>query len=166
MDSIKAPIDFVGMNYYSENPAVYDETAPFGAKSVASWQDTSDMGWYITPAGLLRQMRWMHEISGGLPLFITENGYANADIVSPDGRAHDKPRIEYLKKHFEVCAQAIREQINLKGYFVWSFMDNFEWTAGYTKRFGIVYVDYATQERIPKDSAYFFRDTIAGYCEW
>jgi beta-glucosidase len=154
------------MNYYSENPAVYDETSPFRAKTVKSWQDTSDTGWYVTPAGLLRQIRWMHEISRGLPLFVTENGYANADIVSPDGRVHDKPRIEYLKKHLAVCARALRENINLKGYFVWSFMDNFEWAMGYTKRFGIVYIDYATQERIPKDSAYFFRDTIAGYGEW
>jgi beta-glucosidase len=165
-DIMKAPIDFIGMNYYREDPVVYDETAPFLAKLVTSWQDTSDMGWYITPAGLLRQMRWMHEISKGLPLFVTENGYANVDLVSADGQIHDKPRIEYLKKHFEVCAQAIKENINLKGYFVWSFMDNFEWAVGYTKRFGIVYIDYSTQERIPKDSAYFFRDTIAGYCEW
>jgi len=166
LDIIQSPIDFVGMNYYREDPAVYDAASPFLAKTVESWQDTSDMGWYITPAGLMRQLHWMRELSAGLPLYITENGYANNDVVSGDGRVHDKPRIEYLQKHFEVCAQAIKEGINLKGYFAWSFMDNYEWAEGYTKRFGIVYVDYATQQRIPKDSAYFFRDVMAGYVEW
>ncbi|MBQ5365538.1 MAG: family 1 glycosylhydrolase, partial [Spirochaetales bacterium] len=76
---------------------------------------------------------------------------------------HDTQRIRYLADHLAICSQAVRNGIPLKGYFCWSFIDNYEWTHGYTKRFGIVYCDYDTQERIPKDSAYYLRDVMAGY---
>jgi beta-glucosidase len=99
-------------------------------------------------------------------MYITENGYAGDDRVDAEGRVHDRERIRYVRKHLELCRDLIKEGINLKGYYAWSFADNFEWAYGYTKRFGIVYVDYATQKRYPKDSAYFFRDVIAGYGEW
>jgi beta-glucosidase len=109
---------------------------------------------------------WVQEISGGLPLYITENGYARQDVVDQEGRVHDIERIKYIRKHLEVCADVIKRGVNLKGYYAWSFMDNFEWAQGYTKRFGIVHVDYTTQKRSPKDSAYFFRDVITGFGEW
>jgi beta-glucosidase len=101
-----------------------------------------------------------------LPIYITENGYARKDEVESDGRVHDRERIKYLKQHLAVCASLIKEGVNIKGYYAWSLLDNFEWIDGYTKRFGIVHVDYITQKRTPKDSAYFFRDAIAGYGEW
>jgi beta-glucosidase len=163
---IAEKIDFIGVNYYNEGAVVYDETAPFKYRGVPAWQDTSDMGWPIVPQGLKRQLTWIHEISGGLPLYITENGYARQDVVEKDGRVHDRERIRYVREHLEVCRDLIKEGIPLKGYYAWSFMDNFEWAHGYTKRFGIVHVDYVTQKRTPKDSAYFFRDTIAGYGDW
>ncbi|MDR2536212.1 MAG: beta-glucosidase [Treponema sp.] len=166
LETIAEPIDFIGVNYYTETAVGQDKKALFKYSGRPAWQDTTDMGWTIVPQGLERLLKWVHEASNGLPIYITENGYANKDTVDTDGRVHDRERIEYLKHHLEVCASLIKEGVNLKGYFAWSFLDNFEWAFGYTKRFGIVYVDYETQKRIVKDSAYFFRDIIAGYAEW
>jgi beta-glucosidase len=167
MEIIGQKIDFVGMNYYTETAVAWNDDAPRKYEGQPSWQTVSDMGWHDTPYGLLRQLRWVHEISGGkLPIYITENGYARQDALGPDGRVHDRERIAYLEKHLQMCEKAIQESINLKGYFAWSFLDNFEWAWGYARRFGIVFCDYATLKRYPKDSAYFFRDVIAGYGEW
>ncbi|MDR0474481.1 MAG: beta-glucosidase [Treponema sp.] len=172
METIAQPIDFVGVNYYTENPVAADKKALFKYSGKSSWQDVSDMGWFQVPGGLERQLKWIAEISkgafgkGSLPIYITENGYARKDEIEPDGRVHDHERIEYLKQHLAVCAELINAGVNIKGYFAWSFLDNFEWAFGYTKRFGIVHVDFFTQKRTPKDSAYFFRDVIAGYGEW
>jgi beta-glucosidase len=166
LEIIAGKIDFIGVNYYNEGAVGYDETAPFKYGGRPAWQECSDMGWPTVPQGLKRQLRWIGEVSGGLPLYITENGYARQDVVESDGRVHDRERIDYIRRHLEVCRDLIKEGLNLKGYYAWSFMDNFEWAYGYTKRFGIVHVDYATQKRTPKDSAYFFRDLMAGYGEW
>ncbi|MDR2404374.1 MAG: beta-glucosidase [Spirochaetaceae bacterium] len=166
LEIIAQPIDFIGVNYYNESPVAFDGKAPLTYSSKPSWQDTSEMGWPTVPQGLKRQLVWIQEVSGGIPMYITENGYAGDDKVDAEGRVHDRERIRYLRKHLELCGDLIKEGINLKGYYAWSFADNFEWAYGYTKRFGIVYVDYATQKRYPKDSAYFFRDVIAGYGEW
>jgi beta-glucosidase len=165
LETIAQKIDFIGVNYYSESPVAFEKKEPFKYGTKPSWQDTSDMGWPIVPEGLARQLRWLGSISGGLPLYITENGYARQDEVEKDGRVHDRERIAYLKQHLAVCSELIKAGVNLKGYYAWSFMDNFEWAWGYSKRFGIVHVDYITQKRTPKDSAYFFRDLIAGYGE-
>ncbi|MDR1029504.1 MAG: beta-glucosidase [Treponema sp.] len=159
-------IDFIGVNYYSESAVGQDKEAVFKYSGKPTWHDTTDMSWPIVPGGLERLLTWVHEVAPGIPMYITENGYARQDHIETDGRIHDRERIEYLKQHLEVCTALIKAGVNLKGYYAWSFLDNFEWAFGYTKRFGIVYVDYATQKRIPKDSAYFFRDVIAGYAEW
>ena len=172
LETIAQPIDFIGINYYFEHPVSADKKALFKCSVRPFWQDTTDIGWPIVPGGLERQLKWFAEISKGvfgkpgLPLFVTENGCACKDEVGPDGRIHDKERIEYLQQHLAVCADLIKAGLDIKGYYVWSLLDNFEWGHGYTKRFGIVHVDYRTLKRTPKDSAYFFRDTIAGYGEW
>jgi beta-glucosidase len=166
LDIIKEKIDFIGVNYYQESPVASDKKAQFKYSTKPFWQDRSEMGWALTPGGLERQLRWVSSISNGLPIYITENGYARKDEVEVDGRIHDRERIKYIKQHLAICADLIKEGINLKGYYTWSFLDNFEWVWGYTRRFGIVHVDYFTQKRTAKDSAYFFRDTIAGYGEW
>jgi beta-glucosidase len=130
------------------------------------------MGWPIVPGGFERQLHWIAEFSKGafgkteIPLYITENGCACEDTVSADGRVHDKERIEYLQQHLAVCADVIKKGIPLKGYYAWSLLDNFEWSFGYTRRFGIIYIDFKTLKRIIKDSAYFLRDTIAGFGDW
>jgi beta-glucosidase len=114
-------------------------------------------------------LRWITAEAPGIPLYITENGSAEVDKpeLLPDGslRVRDRARIDYLRSHFEVCSEAIREGIPLKGYYAWSLIDNFEWSFGYSKRFGIIYCDFQTLQRIPKDSYYFYRDVIAGYGE-
>ena len=165
MDIIAEPLDFIGINYYNEGAVVYDEKMPFKYRNVPVWQRTTDMKWPIVPYGLLRLLHYFDDETKGLPLYITENGCAAKDVVE-EGRVHDLLRCDYLNQHFAICKQAIDEGVKLKGYFVWSFLDNFEWAFGYSKRFGIVYVDYKTQERIVKDSAYMMRDVISGYCEF
>ena len=145
---------------------MYSETNPFRFSAAPDWHPVTDMGWPIIPDGLLRQLRWISCESGNMPLYITENGSAEKDELTADGRVHDAARIDYLRKHFKAAAEAISEGINLKGYYIWSFIDNFEWAKGYSKRFGIVYCDYATLERIPKDSAYFAKDVITGLSDW
>lgn len=166
MDLIAQRIDFYGVNYYNEYPVSWDGSSALKYRSEPTWQETQDMNWPIVPGGLRRQLLWLNELSGGLPVYITENGCACDDRVSSDHRVHDPQRIMYLTKHFSVCSDLIEKGLPLKGYFVWSFLDNYEWAWGYSKRFGITYVDYKTMERIPKDSAYFMRDLIAGFGEY
>jgi beta-glucosidase len=172
LEIIAQPIDFIGINYYFENAAGFDENAPFKYSMKPFWQDSTAMGWPIVPGGLERQLLWVADISKGafgkpeIPIYITENGCACDDKVAGDGRVHDRERIEYLKQHLAVCADLIKKGMPIKGYYHWSLLDNFEWAHGYTKRFGLAHIDYKTLKRTLKDSAYFFRDLIAGYGEW
>jgi len=172
METIAQPIDFIGVNFYSESPAAADENAPLKFSIKPFWQETTARGWPVTPGGLERQLEWLAEISKGafgkkeIPLYVTENGCYYDDVLTPDGRVHDIKRIEYFQKHLAACMNVIKKGVPLKGYYVWSLMDNFEWAYGYSNRFGIIHIDFKTQKRTPKDSAYFFRDMIAGYGEW
>jgi len=175
METIAQPIDFIGLNFYNDSPRSAggaDDNSPLKSIVKPSWQETTFMGWAITPSGLERLLFWIAEVSKGafgkteIPIYITENGCAYEDVVSADGRIRDKERIKYLQLHLAVCADAIKKGVPLKGYYVWSLLDNFEWAFGYTKRFGIIHVDFKTLKRTPKDSAYFLRDTIAGYGDY
>ena len=118
------------------------------------------MGWEIYPAGTRRYPPWIRSRYGDVPLYITENGAAFDDIPLPDGSVKDVERVKYIKEHLQAAGQALRAGVNLRGYFVWSLFDNFEWQHGYSKRFGIVRVDFPTQRRIPKASARFYSDVI------
>jgi beta-glucosidase len=118
------------------------------------------MGWSIDPTGLSDLLLALHQRYPGLPLAITENGAAFPDEVSADGKVHDTDRIEYLHAHLSAVLDAMAAGADVRGYFVWSLMDNFEWAYGYDRRFGIVRVDYETQERIWKESAYWYRDLV------
>lgn len=177
METIAQPIDFIGVNNYYEQAVAADENAPFKFSVKPFWQQTTEMGWPITPAGFGRQLEWVAEISRSvtfsdgssktnIPIYVTENGRACDDIVTSDGKVHDKDRVKFLQQYLAVAAKLIKKGIPLKGYFVWSLLDNFEWAHGYTKRFGIVHVDFKSMKRTPKDSAYFMRDTIAGFGEF
>lgn len=163
LEIIRAPIDFLGINYYtravmaraamSEDPARsymgITQTRPEGS-------EYTEMDWEVYPQGL---HDLLVRVNRDYPLdsyYITENGAAFADMVSPDGTVRDERRISYLEGHLEACARAISEDVPLKGYFLWSLMDNFEWALGYSKRFGIVYVDYPTQRRVLKNSARWY----------
>ncbi len=161
------PLDFIGLNYYFEHAVSLADKENGIPVQEPFWEEATDMGWPINSDGLLRQLRWINERSGGLPLYITENGCACDDLVVLDQtgqpRVHDSQRIAYIRTHLDVCRRAKAEGLPLKGFFMWSFIDNFEWSFGYSKRFGIVYCDYKSLKRIPKDSFYFYRDVIAGY---
>lgn len=165
MECIATPIDFLGINYYAEYAVAWDEESPLHYKTVPSWHRTTNQGWPIVPYGLNRILTYCREITGNLPVYITENGCASDDVLE-NGRVHDHNRCDYINEHLAACRRAIDEGINLKGYFAWSLLDNFEWAWGYSRRFGLVYVNYDTQARYPKDSAYMMRDIIQGYCEF
>lgn len=176
MELISQPIDFIGLNFYCEYPESVNGESPYKFGIKPSWQDTTIMGWPITPGGLGRLLEWTWEVSKGafgkeeIPIYITENGCACDDVVTQDAhnndRVHDKDRIKYLQQHLAVCADVIKKGVPLKGYYVWSLLDNFEWAFGYSRRFGIIHVDFKSLKRTIKDSGYFLRDVIAGYGEW
>jgi beta-glucosidase/6-phospho-beta-glucosidase/beta-galactosidase len=156
------PIDFLGVNYY--HPRTVRLTPGYDV----GWQvierpDSATftaMGWQIAPEMLTELLARLSRDHPGVPLLITENGAALEDEVSGDGRVHDPVRVDFLRRHFAAAHEAIAAGVDLRGYFVWSFMDNFEWAMGYRPRFGVVYVDYDTQRRIPKDSARLVRDVF------
>jgi beta-glucosidase len=119
------------------------------------------MEWEIFPQGLTELLLRLHRDYPLPPTYITENGGAFPDHLGSDGRVHDVDRTQYLKDHIAALAMAMRQGVPMAGYMVWSLMDNFEWASGYSKRFGIVHVDYATQARTLKDSALWWRDMLA-----
>ena len=158
---IGSPIDFLGINYYSRaRVRANGESGFFGLDGLPADAPLTDMGWEIVPDCLYDLLVRIKADYGDLPLYITENGAAFPDQVDATGAVADVERVEFLRGHFAAAHRAIESGVNLKGYYVWSFMDNFEWAFGYDKRFGIVYCDYATQKRIPKRSALWYRDLI------
>jgi beta-glucosidase len=161
---IRQPIDFLGVNYYTRNITRFDARAwPLRAAPVVQKRATrTETGWEVFPAGLTRVLTWVKERYGNPPVYVTENGAAFFDPPSLDGdRVADPLRVDYLRKHLTAVHAAIEAGADVRGYFVWSLLDNFEWSAGYSKRFGIVHVDFETQTRTPKDSAAFYSDVIA-----
>ena len=161
---IQQPIDFLGINYYTRNVTRFDPRAwPLRAAPVVQKRAThTETGWEVFAPGLTRVLTWVKERYGNPPVYVTENGAAFFDPPSLDGdRVADPLRIDYLRKHLAAVHAAIERGVDVRGYFVWSLLDNFEWSAGYSKRFGIVHVDFETQARTPKDSAGFYADVIA-----
>jgi len=172
MTSISAPIDFLGVNYYKSWVARATEVPPpqsrsatdLGAtKEVPPGRGVTSFGWGICPDGLRDLLLWLRDRYPNLPpSYITENGASFEDYVDPTGRVRDSERISFVADYLRSAADAIAAGVDLRGYFYWSFLDNFEWNAGYGKRFGLVWVDYPTGTRIPKDSYFWYRDLIAG----
>ncbi|HEU5140277.1 MAG TPA: GH1 family beta-glucosidase [Bacillales bacterium] len=159
-EAISEPIDFLGVNYYFHNIVEEDSDDPLlGSRSLPVEGKQTEMGWGIHPESLYKLLHRLKEEYTELPLYITENGAAFPDQIIK-GEIEDLDRIDYLKRHFDAAARFLHEGGNLKGYYVWSLLDNFEWAYGYEKRFGIVYVDYETLERIPKASAKWYKDLI------
>ena len=161
LDLIRRPLDFLGVNYYSRHVVA---AAPDGGRPLYTRPEGSeytDMGWEVIPEGLASVLQRVHHEYGPLPMYVTENGAAYADVVGHDGAVADLERAAYLEAHLDAVARAIAAGAPVRGYFVWSLLDNFEWALGYAKRFGIVYVDYPTLARIPKRSFAVYRDLIA-----
>jgi beta-glucosidase len=163
MKLIRQPIDFLGVNYYTRMVVEHDDTRlPLRANAVAQiGAPHTQMGWEVYPAALTEILMWIKQRYGDIPLYVTENGSAFADPPSAiDGRIADPLRAEYLDDHLKAVRGALKQGVNLRGYFAWSLLDNYEWSYGYTKRFGIVHVDYTTQERTIKDSGRFYSDVV------
>ncbi len=162
MSLIQQPIDFLGINYYSRGIVRNDPTAtPFLASPVKPDKvEYTEMGWEVFPEGLKICLLWVQKRYGDIPLYVTENGAAFADPPVDDGSIHDPRRMVYYRLHLQSALDALRKGVPLRGYFAWSLLDNFEWTAGYSKRFGLIGVDYITQTRTLKDSALFYRRVI------
>lgn len=151
------PLDFLGVNYYFR-AYVSTETPPRKPEGKLGF---TDMGWEIYPQGLSDLLITLHREYRLPPVYITENGMAVADQLV-HGKVDDRARIEYVRLHLDAVAAAMAQGVDVRGYFYWSLMDNFEWNSGYEKRFGLLYVDYASQQRTLKDSALWYRNFIAG----
>jgi beta-glucosidase len=181
LEVISRPIDFLGVNFYfpqivaaagrirEANAAGYgapppgnDLAADLGVVHVQRAEaKTTAMNWEVDPCGLTELLVGLHERYGPIPLYVTENGAAYSDYVGPDGCVHDANRIRYLDAHLRAAHEAMAAGADLRGYFLWTLMDNFEWAHGYQKRFGLIWVDYPTGARLPKDSFSWYRDVVA-----
>ncbi|MCA9903260.1 MAG: beta-glucosidase [Anaerolineae bacterium] len=162
MEQISVPTDFLGINYYSRH-VVAD--APGGRyteiMTIPQAGEHCAMGWEVYPDGLYAILKRVHADYAPRAIYVTENGAPYDDILTEDGQIHDAERTAYLQRHFAAAAHAHRDGVPVKGYFVWSLIDNFEWAFGYSLRFGMVYVDFATQQRIVKDSGKYMAQVAA-----
>lgn len=159
MKTICQPLDFYGVNIYSGQTVRANDTGGWENVSSVSGPPLTAMEWEVTPASLYWGPRLLHE-RYQLPVVITENGMAGLDWVHLDGKVHDPQRIDYLHRHLRELGRAIDDGVPCLGYMQWSIMDNFEWALGYKRRFGLIYVDYETGRRIPKDSYDWYRNVI------
>ena len=159
----RQPLDFVGINYYTRSVTRAAQTYPLDAEAVR--QDGAlytETGWEVFPQGLTDTLLWFKRTYGDIPVYITENGAAFPDAAKVEGDpVHDSLRVDYLRSHLLAVLDAIEQGVDVRGYMLWSLLDNLEWSLGYSKRFGIVHVDYDTLVRTPKDSALFYRQVAA-----
>jgi beta-glucosidase len=162
VEALRRPLDFIGINYYSRRVTRHDPQAPpvraSGVRQGRSVYTATD--WEVYPQGLTDALLWVRERYGPLPLYVTENGAAFYDPPRAADLVDDSLRVAYLRGHLQALGAALDQGADVRGYFVWSLLDNLEWSAGYAKRFGIVHVDYQTLDRTPKASARFYAEVI------
>jgi beta-glucosidase len=165
MEGLREPFDFLGINYYTrsverDDPSLWPlRVSPRIHQPRSTYTET---GWEVHPQSLLRVLCWVRDRYGNIPLYITENGAAFYDPpTAENGRIEDPLRVAYYRDHLRAVAEARQRGVDVRGYFAWSLLDNLEWASGYTKRFGLMHVDFATQVRSPKASALFYRDVVA-----
>lgn len=163
--SARRRIDFVGVNYYTRGVMRHDPQAlPYRASRVPQkGAPHTATGWEVYPEGLLECLTWFRERYGELPLYVTENGAALPDPPPSAGIVDDPRRVDFLRRHLLEARRAIAAGVDLRGYMVWSLLDNFEWSEGYAKRFGLIHVDLETQRRTLKRSARFYAEVIASH---
>lgn len=159
MRTICQPLDFYGQNIYHSTSVVSDGKGGFAPAPRPVGHRRTAIGWPVTPDSLYWVPKFLYE-RYKTPIVITENGLSCTDAVSADGKVHDPARIDFLQDYLAALSRALTDGVDIRGYFHWSLMDNFEWARGYDERFGLIYVDYATQRRIPKDSAQWYREII------
>ena len=175
LELIHQPLDALGLNYYAPTlvRARDEAPAPGPGPRATPWPacedidfppqhgPRTDMGWSVDPRGIYELLMRLAKEAPGTDLYVTENGAAYPDVLSPDGAVHDPDRIDYLRRHLEAVHRAVDDGAPVRGYYVWSLLDNFEWALGYSKRFGIVYVDYDSQTRTVKDSGRWYADVAS-----
>ncbi len=161
LETIAQPIDFLGVNFYRPNWASAVDDGELDVTDFPPDLERTSMGWPIAPESLADLLVRVRDDYGAIPLLITENGAAFDDVLDGGEVVEDPPRVAYLREHIAAVERAKAQRVDVRGYYVWSLLDNFEWEYGYEKRFGIVFVDFPTQRRIPKRSALWYRDLIA-----
>ena len=162
LETIAQPLDYLGVNFYRPNlVTASDDGSVLGLAEVPQEAAKTAMGWPVVPGALTELLVGLKRDYGDLTLLITENGAAFVDRRNGADVVEDPSRVAYIERHLAAVEQAIADGVDVRGYFVWSLLDNFEWEHGYSQRFGIVYVDFETQRRIPKRSALWYRDRIA-----
>ena len=167
LDLIAAPMDFSGINFYETKTVSFDPREPYHQATVLPAAQVADGGPLTAngidarPAGLGRVLRRLRDEYPAIPLYVTENGAPFYDYVNPEGLVNDPERVGYLAEHLTEVSEAIADGVDVRGYFVWSLLDNFEWADGYSRRFGLYFVDFGTQRRIAKTSARWYRQFIA-----
>lgn len=159
MEIIHQPVDFLGKNIYHSTPVRSDGNGGYIVCKEKPGFARTAINWPVTPECLYWVPKYLYE-RYQIPIIITENGMSGIEWISLDGKVHDPARIDFMARYLKNLKRAAGEDVDIRGYFAWSLMDNFEWAFGYNERFGIVYVDYETQIRYPKDSAYWYRDVI------
>lgn len=159
MELISLPIDFYCQNIYNGHCVRANRENGFEYVERKEGYERTSVNWPVTPEALYWGPKFLYE-RYKKPFYISENGMAAHDWVSLDGKVHDPNRIDFLHRYLKCLKQAADDGVDVRGYFLWSLEDNFEWARGYSERFGIVYVDYQTQKRTIKDSGYWYRDII------
>jgi len=159
-DIIGQPVDWCGINYYTRKIIAKDDGPWPSVAEVAGPLPKTQMDWEIYPEGLYKfLLRVRENYTKDLPIYVTENGMANADIII-DGNVPDQSRIDYVSDHLVAVKRAIKEGVPVKGYFAWSLLDNYEWAFGYEKRFGLIHIDFDTKKRTPKASYEFLKNSL------
>jgi beta-glucosidase len=161
LEAVSLPLDFLGLNYYSRTAVRAGEGGDPVGVCLVPREELTDMGWEVFPQGLYDTLLRLKREYGPPKIYVTENGAAYSDGPDSEGRISDLRRVDYLLGHFEAAHRALADGVPLSGYFVWSLLDNFEWAHGYTKRFGLYWVDYDTQRRVPKRSAFWYKKVVA-----
>jgi len=162
IELIHQPIDFLGVNYYSRAYIRAKPCSPLGYERIVppAHLPRTSFEWEINPQEFCDILLWLHQSYSCPPIYITENGAYFNDFISEDGKVHDAERIDFLNAYISAMLEARQRGVDIRGYFVWSLLDNFEWACGYRPTFGLVKVDFRTQTRIPKDSYYWYGDFI------
>jgi beta-glucosidase len=163
--AIEAPLDWLGVNYYAPSLIADDPDGgpPYAKEVPIPGAPRNMLGWPIRADGLEQVLVRLSKDYGAQEVYVTENGSTWPDAAGPDGHFHDLERVRYLEEHLAACGRAVRRGVPLAGYFVWSLLDNFEWADGYDARFGLVHVDFATQQRTIKDSGHRYADMIQSH---
>jgi beta-glucosidase len=164
MEEIHQPLDFLGVNTYAGEVVRAGQEGKAEALPREVGHRATAYRWPVTPAALYWGPKFLYE-RYQVPIYVTENGMSNVDWVALDGRVHDPQRIDFMQRYLLELGKAVDAGIDVRGYFYWSVLDNFEWAEGYAERFGLIHVDYTTQRRTPKDSARWYSEVIASHGE-